>query len=152
MEKDEKFQMPILNDLEDLEFQKSAYRYRFEIKFPELPEFMKKGLENISEKHIGKPINEIFPWLPQRPAFLRTVNKKTDEIADTRYLDCFLISLSEDKSEIIIETENFGFSDNPLITGRVKNWNLLFFPPEWTSNKEGKWVLKGTFFERNEEK
>ena len=148
IEADESYKIPFLNDMEDVKAQTTAYRWRYIIEFPELPDFMKKGLEAISEKDVGRSINDILPWLPQQPIYVKSVNMTTGE-SYVRYLECFLESISGDKRNIIIVTENFNFSDNPVFAGRLCGVNRVCFPYQWQDRGDNtKTVMSGTFFER----
>jgi hypothetical protein len=148
MDANEHYIVPILNDMEDVEVQTTAYRWKYIIKFPELPDFIKKGLEAVSEKHVGKSINDILPWLPQQPVYVKPVNMTTGEFY-VRYLECFLNSISSDKRKIVILTENFDFSDNPVFAGRLCGVNRVYYPYEWQDRGDNaKTVMSGTFFER----
>jgi hypothetical protein len=148
IEANDHYMAPFLNDMEDVEAQTTAYRWKYIIEFPELPDFMKKGLEAISEKDIGKSINDILPWLPQQPVYAKSVNTATGE-SYVRYLECFLDSISGDKRNIVIVTENFNFSDNPLFAGRLCGVNRVCVPYQWQDRGErAKITTSATFFER----
>lgn len=148
MDANEFYMPPFLNDMEDVKAQTTAYRWKYIIKFPKLPDFMKKGLEAVSEEDIGKSINDILPWLPQQPVYIKSLNTTTGE-SYIRYLECFLNSISGDKRNIVILTENFNFSDNPLLSGRLCGVNRVYFPCEWQDRGDNtKTIMSGTFFER----
>jgi len=92
----------------------STWRLVTTIRFQELPDFMLRGLANISKEDIGRSLADIIGCMPKKLLRIRSVDKAAYRVHCQRDVECYLKEISDDKNYIVIETSDFNFIESPV--------------------------------------
>ncbi|MCX5632945.1 MAG: hypothetical protein NTW93_04620 [Phycisphaerae bacterium] len=121
------FLVHILNDIKDIAWASTRYKYQWVIHLPDnIPKPVTRVLTGISQQDIGKYIDQIFPDVNDLLSICSYDEK--GRIIGSEKVRIKLLALSEDKHTISVETEPFFLSDNPDIHGKCEDVVILLGP------------------------